>query len=118
MRSPPPGDGWTDGASGLLQICDFDLGFHGKWIAELAGEGDVLLIDPAAGLIQPELVQQILDRADQRGDLDVIFSQAAPGLSGAGGEEFAAHAARGGGSASGEAVALSPRTAEPRSDCR
>jgi hypothetical protein len=74
---------WMDGwRGGLLQICDFDLGFHGKWIAELAGDRDVLLIDPAAGLIQPELVQRIVDRAEKRADLDMIFSQAAPGLSG------------------------------------
>ena len=74
---------WLDGwRGGLLQTCDFDLGFYGKWVAELAGAADVLLIDPAAGLLRTELIEQLFERAARCTDLDMIFSQAAPGLSG------------------------------------
>ncbi|HWB53952.1 MAG TPA: radical SAM protein, partial [Tepidisphaeraceae bacterium] len=74
---------WMDGwRGGLLQTCDFDLGFHGAWIVELIGDADALLIDPNAALIDPELINALFERADEQADLDMFFSQAAPGLNG------------------------------------
>lgn len=74
---------WLDGwRGGLLQSCDFDLGFHGKWIAEIAGKNDVLLIDPAAALVQPDLLSRVFKQAAEHPDLDMVFTQAAPGLAG------------------------------------
>lgn len=75
---------WMDGwRGGLLQSCDFDAGFHGRWITELTGDADVLLIDPAAGFADPVLIDALIDRAESRPDLDLFFSQTPPGLSGA-----------------------------------
>ena len=49
---------WADGwRGGLLQTCDFDLGFHGPWMAEIFDEtasDAIMLIDPAAGLVDPD----------------------------------------------------------------
>lgn len=74
---------WLDGwRGGLLQTCDFDIGFHGAWIHELVGNSDAMLIDPSAALIDPQFLDGLLDQSEARPDLDVLFSQAAPGLSG------------------------------------
>jgi spiro-SPASM protein len=78
---------WADGwRGGLLQTCDFDLGFYAPWIAELfdATQSDaLLLIDPSAGLVDPQLVDAIASHADSKPDQELCFSQAAPGLCGA-----------------------------------
>jgi hypothetical protein len=74
---------WSDGwRGGLLQTCDFDHGFHAAWTRELAGDAHVLLVDPAAGLLDPDLVAGLLDHASTRPELDLFFTQAAPGLCG------------------------------------
>ncbi|HEY8666502.1 MAG TPA: hypothetical protein VIL86_07555, partial [Tepidisphaeraceae bacterium] len=56
---------WADGwRGGLLSTCDFDLGFHGPWVRELQQklESDaVLLVDPSAGLVDFNLIDEIIE---------------------------------------------------------
>jgi radical SAM protein with 4Fe4S-binding SPASM domain len=77
---------WADGwRSGLLGTCEFDLGFHPHWVNELIHlhEADaVMLIDPAAGLLDPVLVESIIDYAEAQPTAELCFMQAAPGLTG------------------------------------
>jgi Radical SAM superfamily/Iron-sulfur cluster-binding domain len=77
---------WADGwRGGLLGACEFDRGFHGPWIAEIAaktGTEALLLVDPSAGLVDPDLIDALIEHADARPEIDLCFSQAAPGLSG------------------------------------
>ena len=40
------------------------------------------LVDPSAGLVDPELIDRLIEHAESRPELDLCFSQAAPGLSG------------------------------------
>ena len=78
---------WADGwRGGLLQTCDFDLGFYGPWMQEIADKLDaeaVLLVDPSAGLVDPELIHQLIEHAAKHESAELVFSQAAPGLGGA-----------------------------------
>ncbi len=78
---------WADGwRGGLLGTCEFDRGFHGPWIAEIAektGADAMLLVDPAAGLVDPVLIDGLIEHSEGRPEIDLCFSQAAPGLSGA-----------------------------------
>jgi spiro-SPASM protein len=78
---------WADGwRGGLLGTCEFDRGYHGPWVAEIAqkaGAEAVLLMDPAAGLVDPDLIDGLIEHAAARPEIDLCFSQAAPGLSGA-----------------------------------
>jgi hypothetical protein len=77
---------WSDGwRGGLLQTCEFDRGFHAPWLVELAAKisaATVLLVDPAAALIDPALIDSLVNHASANPDVPLIFSQAAPGLSG------------------------------------
>jgi hypothetical protein len=77
---------WADGwRGGLLGACEFDRGFHGPSVAEMLKQTEsdaVLLVDPSAGLVDPELIDRLIEHAESRPDLDLCFSQAAPGLSG------------------------------------
>lgn len=78
---------WSDGwRGGPLGTCEFDLGFHARWIAEIAATLDseaVLLVDPASALVDPVLLDGIIAHAQSHAQSDLVFSQAAPGLSGA-----------------------------------
>lgn len=78
---------WADGwRGGLLGTCAFDLGFHAAWFDEVAAQlgSDALLVaDPAAGLIDPRLVDELVDHAGAHPDVELCFMPAAPGLSGA-----------------------------------
>ncbi|HEY1922196.1 MAG TPA: radical SAM protein [Tepidisphaeraceae bacterium] len=78
---------WADGwRGGLLGTCEFDRGFHGPWVAEIAektGADAMLLVDPAAGLVDPVLIDGLIEHSEGRPEIDLCFSQAAPGLSGA-----------------------------------
>jgi hypothetical protein len=78
---------WADGwRGGLLQTCDFDLGFHAAWSLEILQETSaqaVFLVDPSAGLIDPLLIDAIITHARAKPDQEICFSQAAPGLAGA-----------------------------------
>ena len=77
---------WSDGwRGGLLGTCEFDLGFHAEWMAEIAGERDadaIVLIDPAAGLIDPVLVDSLIAHAESQPTAELCFTQAPPGLTG------------------------------------
>ncbi len=92
-RQVPPGMNavttarqWADGwRSGLLGTCEFDLGFHPLWINELLHLHDadaVVLIDPAAALIDPWLVDSLVEYAETESQPELCFMQAAPGLAG------------------------------------
>ncbi len=77
---------WADGwRGGLLSTCDFDLGFHAPWhreIAERIEADSVLLVDPAAALVDAALVDGMIEHAVTRPSVELCFSPAAPGLSG------------------------------------
>jgi hypothetical protein len=77
---------WADGwRGGLLGTCWFDRGFHAGWYAELCDRleaSGVVLTDPASGLIDPVLVDGLVAYAVEHPELEMVFSQAAPGLSG------------------------------------
>jgi hypothetical protein len=77
---------WAEGwRGGLLSTCPFDLGFYGPWhreVAERVGSDAVLLIDPAAGLVDPVLLDRLIEHAEDRPDVELCFAPAAPGLSG------------------------------------
>jgi MoaA/NifB/PqqE/SkfB family radical SAM enzyme len=77
---------WSDGwRGGLLNTCDFDLGFHAPWHREILQqlEADaVLLVDPAAALVDANLVDGLIRHAGERDSVELCFSQAAPGLNG------------------------------------
>lgn len=78
---------WADGwRGGLLGTCAFDIGFYAPWVMELAArlESDgVLLVDPAAALVDPILVDELVVHANAHPDQEIVFSAAAPGLCGA-----------------------------------
>lgn len=77
---------WTDGwRGGLAGACDFDLGFHAPWVDEVIGQmgGDaVALVHPAAALVDPVLLDELIAHAQSHPAVELCFSQAAPGLSG------------------------------------
>jgi len=77
---------WADGwRGGLLGACEFDRGFHGPFIAEIqnqTGCDAILLVDPSSSLVDCDLVDGLIEHAQSYSDLDLCFSQAAPGLSG------------------------------------
>ena len=77
---------WADGwRGGLLQTCEFDRGFHAPWLIELAPKlsaDTMVLIDPSAALVDPSLVDAVIRHAELNPDAPLVFSQAAPGLSG------------------------------------
>ena len=76
---------WADGwRGGLLGTCAFDRGYHPAWtheVAELHDADAVLLVDPAAALIDPILIDALADHADAHADAELCFMPAAPGLS-------------------------------------
>jgi len=77
---------WADGwRGGLLGSCEFDLGFTPAWINELLHLHEaeaVLLVDPASGLLDPVLVESLLEYAATQPTAELCFMQAAPGLAG------------------------------------
>ena len=77
---------WADGwRGGLLASCNFDLGFYGPWHHELATElqsDAVVLVEPSAALVDPDLIDGLVSHADADGSLEYAFAPAAPGLTG------------------------------------
>jgi MoaA/NifB/PqqE/SkfB family radical SAM enzyme/spore coat polysaccharide biosynthesis protein SpsF (cytidylyltransferase family) len=76
-------DGWR---GGLQSTCEFDRGFHAPWMYEIAQEIEsdaVLLIDPASGLVDYQILDATIEHAEAHEDGEMFFTQAAPGLSGA-----------------------------------
>ncbi len=78
---------WSDGwRGGLGNTCHFDRGFHGPSMLELLTnlESDAaLLIDPAAGLLDAELIDRLIEHAAAHETVELSFTAAAPGLTGA-----------------------------------
>jgi len=77
---------WADGwRGGLLLTCAFDRGYHASWHHELARLHEaeaVILVDPSAGLVDPELIDALAEHAKSHDTLEIVFSPAAPGLGG------------------------------------
>ena len=77
---------WADGwRGGLLQTCDCDAGFHAASLLEIFERhacDAVVLADPSAGLIDPILIDGLVAHAELNDAQELIFSQAAPGLTG------------------------------------
>jgi hypothetical protein len=78
---------WADGwRGGPLSTCDFDLGFHAPWVREVAQRlrsEAVVLIDPSAGLVDPLLLDRLVEQAEGHPEVELCFCPAAPGLAGA-----------------------------------
>ena len=78
---------WCDGWRGELRgACDFDLGFHAPWVDEAIAnmEADAaVVVDPAAGMVDPVIIDRLIARASQLPDVDLVFSHTPPGLGGA-----------------------------------
>ncbi len=78
---------WSDGwRGGLHGATEFDLGFYAPWLKELNERlpSDVLLIvNPAAALIDGVLIDDLINRALEREDLELCFLPAAPGFAAA-----------------------------------
>ncbi|HEY0008751.1 MAG TPA: radical SAM protein, partial [Tepidisphaeraceae bacterium] len=82
MESVTVAQKWADGwRGGLLDTSAFDKGFDASIIRDLvAGRCDaVLLVDPAAGLVDPTLLDALINKA-AAGTRDCYFAPAASGL--------------------------------------
>ena len=77
---------WSDGwRGGPLGSTEFDRGFHGPTVAavlEDAGADAAVLVDPAAALVDPAIIDGLIALATGRPDLGYAFAPAAPGLGG------------------------------------
>jgi hypothetical protein len=78
---------WSNGWRGDLRgACDFDLGFHARWVKEAVENLDAdaaVLVDPAAALVDPIIIDSLIFRAAEQPAVDLVFSQTPPGLGGA-----------------------------------
>ena len=77
---------WEEGwRGGLLQACEFDRGFHGPYVQAILNDTEadaVVLVDPSAGLVDPDLIDALISHAEKHEEVDLCFTPAAPGLSG------------------------------------
>ena len=78
---------WSEGWRGDLRgACDFDLGFHAPWVREavetINADGAVL-IDPAAALVDAQIIDRLIERATGMTDAELCYSHTPPGLGGA-----------------------------------
>lgn len=75
---------WAQGwRGGPLHTCHFDRGFHGPSVLDSMIRADaeaVVLVDPAAGLLDPDLITEQLRHAQENPERKLIFSNAAPGF--------------------------------------
>jgi hypothetical protein len=65
--------------------CFFDRGFHAPYVAEAVAGLEaslIVLVNPAAGLVDAALLDQMIEHAQGHPHRDSFFSQAAPGLAG------------------------------------
>jgi len=77
------GDGWRGGLHGATE---FDQGFYAPWLKELVERlpSDVLLlVNPAAALIDATLLEDLIERAVTRDDIEFCFLPATPGFAAA-----------------------------------
>jgi hypothetical protein len=78
---------WSDGwRGGLLATCHFDRGVHAPFvrdaIGEIAADDLIVLVDPSAGLVDPQLIDALVAHAADHPKYDFFFTQSAPGLAG------------------------------------
>lgn len=77
---------WADGwRGGLLGACTFDRGYHGpsiKRIMDAAEVDEVLLVESDAGLVDPALLDAVVEHAEGHEDVGYVFTPVAPGLAG------------------------------------
>jgi hypothetical protein len=77
---------WSDGwRGGMLGTCDFDLGFHAPYVKEVVEKLNseaLFLVDPSAGLVDPKIIDGVIEHARSRDAIELCFTQAAPGLGG------------------------------------
>ena len=81
---PPPGAGAMAGAAACWEP-PYRLRFYGPWIAESLAKcgGDAaLLVDPSAGLVDPRLVDSLIEHARAHEEIDLCFSPARRGYRG------------------------------------
>ena len=109
---------WADGwRSGLLSTCDFDLGFHGPWHLELAetmASTAIVLIDPASGLVDPQIIDVLIDHAERQPRYGNVLCPGGARL-GRGADPRHVFATTGGGEGSCRAIAsLSSRSTQSR----
>ncbi len=75
---------WSDGwRGGLQRCCALDQGFYGPWVLELVEKLQAqaaVLVDPAAALIDPALVDQLALKTDSTPAVPMAFIHAPPGL--------------------------------------
>ncbi|MCS7035009.1 MAG: radical SAM protein, partial [Phycisphaerae bacterium] len=75
---------WSDGwRGGPLSSSEFDLGFsagHVHAAAERSGADAVVLVNPAAGLVDPVLIDRLVDHAIARPAVEYAFLPIAPGF--------------------------------------
>ena len=86
MRAVTAARRWADGwRGGLLQTCDFDTGFDAAAILNAMDETSseaAVLVDPSAALVDPVLIDAVINHAVEKSDQELCFMPAAPGLSG------------------------------------
>jgi spiro-SPASM protein len=77
---------WSDGwRGGLLGTCHFDRGFHAPFVHDAARHLNaeaVVLVDPAAALVDPALIDALVAHIAAHPRIEYAFTQAAPGLAG------------------------------------
>jgi hypothetical protein len=77
---------WADGwRGGLVGSCHFDRGFHAPYVREAVAPFSpslIVLIDPASALVDPALVDGLIEHAEGHPHREFFFTQAAPGLAG------------------------------------
>ena len=71
-------DGWRGGLGGA---CQFDLGFSARVVSQFATHTTGVLILPAENaFIDPILIDEVVRRHEEHPELDIVFTQAPPGL--------------------------------------
>ena len=75
---------WSDGwRGGLLQTCDFDAGFDAAAIVNVLTECQAeiaALVDPASALVDPRIIEALIQRSREKQDEQMFIAPAAVGL--------------------------------------
>ena len=77
---------WSDGwRGGLRRTTCFDAGWHGESVLEVLDESSaaaVVLIDPAAAVVDPAIIDALVEQSRNHPEVAYTFAPAAPGLGG------------------------------------